>query len=207
MKEHIFYIEVKANQGIVARGSEALRKRKLDELSKIATEELRAEKMALFDKLVELYMREGIDPITELIDDAKIRQKWVDLFIKTVLSRDINVNIRNCKGQTLLMFAAAHGSIKSVKSLLQKNADVDLCCNHDEMTPLIYAAKYGKIDNIKELILAGANIIHRVRENSGPLSGAKASDVARCFGHFSSCQLITDVEKILLKDENKCMTL
>ncbi len=205
MRNYLLYINVDATTGVVERGSIAerlvmSRKRRLDLLSELTPEEIQAEKAArgaLLDNLVKLYMHEGIDAVARFIPDARIRCEVVDLFIQKMLHYDVDVNAANFKGHTFLMLAGAFGSNHSVISLLQKGANVNICCHHQEMTPLMYAAKYGKTNNVKKLLFAGSYVEQRVRENSGPLSGAKASDIAKWFKREEARSVITDLEEAL----------
>ena len=85
-----------------------------------------------------------------------------------------NVNARNEFGKTVLMYAAQHGFMESVKILLKSGADINaqtkkgnlednycydnICIANGERTALMYAVQEGHLDIAKYLVEKGADI-------------------------------------------------
>ena len=84
----------------------------------------------------------------------------------------VPVNLRNDKGDTLLMLAAYHGHAATVRALAERGADPDLA-NDRGQTPLAGAVFKKEPDVVRALMDAGAD----------PAAGTpSALDTARFFG-------------------------
>jgi hypothetical protein len=77
--------------------------------------------------------------------------------VAELLKQDVNVNERAEYGWTALLYAAAQGYPKIVRSLLDAGANPDIGNVHD-VTPLMFGARYGNIDVCNTLLEYGANI-------------------------------------------------
>jgi ankyrin repeat protein len=85
----------------------------------------------------------------------------------------VPVNLRNDKGDTLLMLAAYHGHAATVRALAERGADPDLA-NDRGQTPLAGAVFKKEPEVVQALMDAGAD----------PAAGTpSALDTARMFGH------------------------
>ncbi|MCX2683275.1 ankyrin repeat domain-containing protein [Campylobacter sp. MIT 21-1685] len=82
--------------------------------------------------------------------------------LKIMIKTGLNVNLKTHKGDTLLMLAAYHNSLKTAAMLLENGARVDEK-NDRGQTPLAGVCFKGYIDMAKLLIENGANI----DENNG----------------------------------------
>ena len=80
------------------------------------------------------------------------------------LNAGANVNARNTRNQTALMYAADEGHTEIAKLLIEKGADVNARDN-DGWTPLMYAADEGRTEMGKLLIEKGADV--NARDNNG----------------------------------------
>jgi ankyrin repeat protein len=71
--------------------------------------------------------------------------------MKRYLEQNGDVNVRNYRGTTSLMFAAHNGNAEMVRLLIEKNAELD-DRNNSDWTPLCFAAEKGNIEIIKILM-------------------------------------------------------
>jgi ankyrin repeat protein len=74
-----------------------------------------------------------------------------------LLGRGLPPNLRNHRGDSLLMLAAYHGHLETVRMLLRHHSDPDLR-NGNGQTPLAGAACKGDLPMIKLLLAYGADI-------------------------------------------------
>ncbi|GII59140.1 hypothetical protein Pth03_75290 [Planotetraspora thailandica] len=92
----------------------------------------------------------------------------------------VPVNLRNDKGDTLLMLAAYHGHAATVRALAERGADPGLA-NDRGQTPLAGAVFKKEPDVVKALMDAGAD----------PSAGTpSALDTARMFGSADMLALL-----------------
>ena len=61
--------------------------------------------------------------------------------LKMLIQNSKNINALDKNGMTALLYASRNGHTDIVRLLLEKNADVDLQCGYNKMTPLSYALK------------------------------------------------------------------
>jgi hypothetical protein len=95
--------------------------------------------------------------------------------VKSILSRGMDINIKNRRSWTPLHTAVDRGQKEIVQLLLDKNANVNLTDNNGE-TSIHLAVKSGQKDIVELLIAKGAdlNIVNKQFENA--LSLAKKSE-------------------------------
>ncbi|MBI9016090.1 MAG: ankyrin repeat domain-containing protein [Phycisphaerae bacterium] len=85
------------------------------------------------------------------------------------LLKNVNVNVVNDEGETVLHLAAGLQSQYSyVKDLLEKNAKINIQDNKGQ-TPAHYAASCGNWNNLKELIDAGADLTIKDSKGKTPM--------------------------------------
>ena len=77
--------------------------------------------------------------------------------IESVLSSGVDVDVRDAKGNTVLMEAAVVGQADTVKYLLGKGADVN-ATNHRGETALINAARMGHASSVQVLLAHHATV-------------------------------------------------
>jgi ankyrin repeat protein len=77
--------------------------------------------------------------------------------LKSMLLAKLPVNLRDHKGNTLLMLASYHGNLDAVKLLIDMGADANLK-NDRGQTPLDGVCFKGYLDIAKLLTKAGANL-------------------------------------------------
>jgi len=82
--------------------------------------------------------------------------------LETMIKAGLNVNLKTHKGDTLLMLASYHNSLKTAKMLLENGAKVDEK-NDRGQTPLAGVCFKGYLDMAKLLVSYKANI----DENNG----------------------------------------
>lgn len=97
---------------------------------------------------------EAIDLATKLFDFAR-QGKTPEL--QQYISAGIPVNLTNHKGDTILMLAAYHGHLDTVKMLLDKGADFDIL-NERGQSPVAGAVFKGYYDIVKEMAERGADL-------------------------------------------------
>ncbi|MBP2707012.1 ankyrin repeat domain-containing protein [Microbispora sp. RL4-1S] len=92
----------------------------------------------------------------------------------------VPVDLRNQKGDTLLMLAAYHGHAETVRALAERGADPDLA-NDRGQTPLAGAVFKQEPDVVRALLDVGAD----------PYAGTpSALDTARMFGQTQIISLL-----------------
>jgi ankyrin repeat protein len=74
-----------------------------------------------------------------------------------LLSKGLPPNLRNHKGDTLLMLAAYHGHVDTVKVLLEHKADPEIR-NDNGQSPIAGAAFKGDLAVVKALVEGGAEV-------------------------------------------------
>lgn len=92
--------------------------------------------------------------------------------VRSSLAHGANVNARDAKGATALMYAALYGDVEFVNLLLEKGADPNLS-NDLGSNALMWAA--GDLGKVRALIAHGANIDARSNYGYTALSVAAAS--------------------------------
>lgn len=75
--------------------------------------------------------------------------------LAALLSKGLPPNLRNHKGDTLLMLASYHGHVEAVKVLLEHKADPEIR-NDNGQSPIAGAAFKGDLEMVKALVEAGA---------------------------------------------------
>jgi len=78
--------------------------------------------------------------------------------VKQLLEEGADVNVKDEKGRTALMFASWYGHKKVVKQLLEKGADVNAREYKDGETALMWAAAKGDKKVVKLLLESGADV-------------------------------------------------
>jgi len=74
-----------------------------------------------------------------------------------LLTKDIDINARDCNNRTALNFAVANGHIHTTKLLIEKGADIHTV--YDDHSPLLHITTLSKDLLMAELLLnAGVNI-------------------------------------------------
>jgi ankyrin repeat protein len=104
--------------------------------------------------------------------------------LKTRLTKGADVNTRDARGNTLLMEAAAFGSIDAMKMLLAAGADVN-AKNQFDSTPLLLAA--GNNEKARLLIERGADVNAKTKSGRTPLMIA-----ATCAGCAPTLKLLIE---------------
>lgn len=107
------------------------------------------------------------------------------LELDRMISAGLPANLRDHKGQSLLMLAAYHGHADTVDTLLKRGAKPDLR-NDRGQTPLGGAAFKGHDEVVRLLLAAGAD----ARADQG--FGVTAAMYATMFGRFSTARIIRD---------------
>ncbi|MDR1615371.1 MAG: ankyrin repeat domain-containing protein [Campylobacteraceae bacterium] len=97
--------------------------------------------------------------------------------LESMIRAKLPVNLKDHKGNTLLMLAAYNGNRDTVKMLIDMGADVNLK-NDRGQTPLAGVCFKGYIDIVKLLVENGADI----NEDNG--FGMKAIMFASMFGNY-----------------------
>src|SRR6267378_5998337 len=105
-----------------------------------------------------------------------------------LLGKGLPPNLRNHRGDSLLMLAAYHGHLETVRVLLQHRSDPDLR-NSNGQTPLAGVAFKGDLPMIKLLLAYGADI-----EGASP-DGRTALMIAAMFDRAGIVGLMRDEGK------------
>jgi uncharacterized protein len=109
--------------------------------------------------------------------------------VKALLSRGAEVNAKERKGQTALMWAAADGHADVVTTLLAAGAEFRAPLPSG-FTPLIFAAREGRTDVVNVLLKAGADAHDSIQAKKavsrGPKIGTSAMLMAVENGHFET---------------------
>ena len=95
----------------------------------------------------------GITPVMWFVPAGNIEgiKEMVDKY-------SVDINAKNAKGLTALMFAVATENKELIKVLVKEcGADLDVCMERFKQTAAHWAARKGKVDLTKELIKLGAN--------------------------------------------------
>lgn len=77
--------------------------------------------------------------------------------IKEMINYGVDINAKNAKGLTALMFAVAAGKKELLKVLQECGAELDIRMKAHKQTPAHWAARNGKASIANELIKLGAN--------------------------------------------------
>jgi ankyrin repeat protein len=113
-----------------------------------------------------------------------------------LLGQGLPPNLRNDKGDSLLMLASYHGHLDAVKVLLDHNADPDLR-NLNGQTPIAGAAFKGNLPMIELLLEHGADV-----EGSSP-DGRTALMIAAMFNRTEIVEyLVARGANVSAKDAN-----
>ena len=116
-----------------------------------------------------------------------------------LLGKGLPPNLRNHRGDSLLMLAAYHGHLETVRVLLQHRSDPDLR-NSNGQTPLAGVAFKGDLPMIKLLLAYGADI-----EGASP-DGRTALMIAAMFDRAGIVGLMRDEGKSVV-DQTVSVTL
>ncbi len=105
---------------------------------------------------------------------AELARQGETAALATTLRQGLDVNLRDAKGNTLLMIAAYQGRAETVAMLLKAGAQVDLR-NEKGQTPLGGVAFKGHVDIARMLLDAGADPL-------GDQGGSTPADFATLAG-------------------------
>ncbi|MBE6396489.1 MAG: ankyrin repeat domain-containing protein [Lentisphaerae bacterium] len=108
--------------------------------------------------------------------------------LESLIKAGVDVDYRNEKGASALYFAAKHGNLLCVRSLVKAGANVELGVFGTRMTPYLIAVKYERLDVMKELAESGCDVFARDHKGRG------AADIARVYGLGEA--VVTAVESI-----------
>ena len=95
--------------------------------------------------------------------------------VKALLARGADVNAKDRKGQTALMWAAAEGHADVVSTLLAAGADFRTPLPSG-FTPLLFAAREGRIDVVRVLLKAGADVNEAMQAKKAVRARPQARD-------------------------------
>lgn len=128
------------------------------------------------------------------LDEATLRMarqvfQWVRAgemgSLQPMLAQGLPPDLRNEKGDTLLMLAAYHGHAEVVRALLEAGADPQLA-NDRGQTPLAGAAFKGSLDVVRALLDGGAQV-----DAQGP-DGRTALFTAAMFDRLAVVRLLLE---------------
>lgn len=126
-----------------------------------------------------------IDP--ELVEIARevfeLARRGDGAMLAAVIDKGVPPNLRNEKGDSLLMLASYHGHVDAVRTLLEHGADPDLR-NDNGQTPIAGAAFKGFIAVIETLLDHGADV-----EGASP-DGRTALMMAAMFNRTEIVELL-----------------
>src|SRR6202049_1567784 len=118
-----------------------------------------------------------------------------------LLAKGLPPNLRNHRGDSLLMLAAYHGHLETVRVLLQHRSDPDLR-NSNGQTPLagaafkgdllMIAAMFDRTRIVEYLVSRGANL------DATDASGVSAADVAQRMGASKALALLQELKSASL---------
>lgn len=97
------------------------------------------------------------------------------IVLAELLERGVPANVRNQKGDSLLMLAAYHGHADAVSVLTQHGAELE-AINDRGQTPLQGAAFKGDVEVVRRLLEAGASVDDRGAIGRTPLMFAAMFD-------------------------------
>ncbi|MGZ0708739.1 ankyrin repeat domain-containing protein [Coraliomargarita sp. W4R53] len=103
--------------------------------------------------------------------------------LRPMIQAGLPVNLKDDKGNSLLMLAAYHGNIKTVRMLLAEGADPD-ARNDRKQTPLAGVAFKGGLDVATMLVEAGADA------NADQGGGRTPVMFAAMFGHHAMVEYL-----------------
>ena len=89
--------------------------------------------------------------------------------LETMLREGLSPHLQSTDGTSLIMYAALHGDVETVRILLQAGSDPN-DCNEFGQTALVWGA--GDIEKVKLLVAAGGNIHAKTKQGMSPLSAA-----------------------------------
>ncbi len=108
--------------------------------------------------------------------------------LQKMIEAGLSVNLKNEKGDSLIMLASYRNSLETVKMLIEKGARVDER-NDKNQTPLAGACFKGHLEVVKALVEAGADI----NANNG--MGATPHTFAMIFGRTEVVKYLNSVNK------------
>jgi ankyrin repeat protein len=115
---------------------------------------------------------------------AELARQGATDALATTLRQGLDVDLRDAKGNTLLMIAAYQGRAETVAMLLKAGAQVDLR-NEKGQTPLGGVAFKGHLDIARMLLDAGADPL-------GDQGGSTPMDFATTFGRQEIITLLRE---------------
>ncbi len=121
-----------------------------------------------------------------------------DTWLRFLLAKGANPNLRNRDGAAPLHLAAQIGFVEGIVALIAGRADINLPNDRGE-TPLILAVQLRDIPSVRALLEAGAN-----PDKADHIAGMSARDYAARDPRASSIlKLITDAPKAKTPDPSK----
>jgi uncharacterized protein len=117
--------------------------------------------------------------------------------VKLLIDRGADVNARQIRGQTALMWAAAEGHAEVVKLLLARGADPAVASAASTkperrpaggMTALLFASRQGKLEAARALVAGGADVNQVGADGTSPLL------IALINGHYPLATMLLDHE-------------
>jgi len=121
---------------------------------------------------------EALALASKLFDFARANQT---VELAQYLDAGIPVNLTNHKGDTLIMLAAYHGHLETVKMLLDKGADLDVL-NDRGQSPIAGAVFKGYEEVVKEMATRGADLAAGQPNAIEAASMFKREELLRFFG-------------------------
>ena len=108
--------------------------------------------------------------------------------LRPMVEAGLSVNLRDEKGNTLLMLAAYHGHVSTVAQLIEQGADPDARNDRDQ-TPLAGVAFKGHIAVARQLLAGGA-------DPQADQGGGRTPEMfAAMFGHQAMVALLREAAK------------
>lgn len=117
-------------------------------------------------------------------DAAELARNGSTETLSALIDQGLDINLRDTKGNTLLMIAAYQGRVETVGMLLKAGAAADLR-NEKGQTPLGGAAFKGHVEIARMLLAAGAD----AQADQG---GATPADYAAMFGRHEILALLKE---------------
>lgn len=103
-------------------------------------------------------------------DNPRINRCWDDAAIQKLISHNpANLEIRDIKGQTPLMYAVDTGSLELARALLDLGANIEATQKNSDYTPLHLAVSEENLEMVRLLLEKKANIEVRANDQSTPL--------------------------------------
>jgi ankyrin repeat protein len=127
----------------------------------------------------------AIDPkLIELAHEVfELARRGDATMLATVIEKGVPPNLRNEKGDSLLMLASYHGHVDAVRALVERGADPDLR-NDNGQSPIAGAAFKGYKEVIETLLAHGADV-----EGASP-DGRTALMIAAMFNRTEIVDLL-----------------